>query len=91
MAFGRTFHMKERYALMFRVEFQNIFNRLFYSAPSDGSAFAVAPTFTTSPTIRGNSLNGVTGLLSSGFGYVNWLGGAGALPRSGQIVARFTF
>jgi hypothetical protein len=91
MAFGRTFHMKERYALMFRVEFQNIFNRLFYSMPSDGTQFAIPTTFTTSPTVHGNSLNGVTGLLSSGYGYVNWLGGAGALPRSGQIVARFTF
>jgi hypothetical protein len=91
MAFGRTFHMKERYALMFRVEFQNIFNRLFYSMPSDGTQFAIPTTFTTSPTQHGNSLGGVSGLLSSGYGYVNWLGGAGALPRSGQIVARFTF
>jgi hypothetical protein len=29
--------------------------------------------------------------LSGGFGYVNWLNGNGDQPRSGQIVARFTF
>jgi hypothetical protein len=29
--------------------------------------------------------------LSSGWGYVNWLNGGSAQPRSGQIVARFTF
>jgi hypothetical protein len=91
MAFGRTFRVKERYALMIRAEFQNIFNRLYHSLPADAGGFGVPETFVSSPTIHGNSLNGVTGLLSSGYGYVNWVGGAGALPRSGQIVARFTF
>jgi hypothetical protein len=71
---------------MIRAEFQNIFNRLFYSAPSDSGATTV-----TSPTGHANSFNGVSGLLSSGYGYVNWVQGAGAQPRSGQLVARFTF
>jgi hypothetical protein len=31
------------------------------------------------------------GTLSGGYGYVNWLQGAGAQPRSGQLIARFTF
>jgi hypothetical protein len=35
--------------------------------------------------------NGAAGALSSGYGYVNWVNGAGATPRSGQMVARFTF
>jgi hypothetical protein len=91
MSFGRTFRIKERMSFMVRAEFQNIFNRLFYSMPQDGSGFGLPTTFVSSPTVHANSLNGVTGLLSGGYGYVNWLGGAGALPRSGQIVGRFTF
>jgi hypothetical protein len=27
----------------------------------------------------------------SGYGFINLNGGAGAIPRSGQMVARFTF
>ena len=88
MAFGRLFPVgKEgRYKIELRAEFQNIFNRLFYSVPTTAGATTI-----TSPTGHGNSLSGTPGLLSSGWGYVNWLNGAGALPRSGQIVARFSF
>jgi hypothetical protein len=86
MAFGRVFHIKERAQFQVRAEFQNIFNRLFYSVPTTAGA-----TTTTSPTGHVNSYLSTSGLLSSGFGYVNWFQGAGALPRSGQIVARFTF
>jgi hypothetical protein len=101
IAFGRTFRIKERASLMVRAEFQNIFNRVFYSIPSIGSGLGVigaAPTFTTTPTAHGNSLSGTSGLLSQGFGYVNWVNGGsftnygvGPQPRSGQIVARVTF
>ena len=86
MAFGRVFAIKERYKIQVRAEFQNIFNRLFYSVPSTAGATTI-----TTPTGHGNSLSGTPGLLSSGWGYVNWLNGAGALPRSGPVVARFTF
>ena len=95
MAFGRTFGLgkEERFRLQIRAEFQNIFNRTFYTLPTGSGA-----TFVTTPAGHGNSLSGVTGLLSSGFGYVNWLNGGaynslgtGPAPRSGQIVARFTF
>jgi Carboxypeptidase regulatory-like domain/TonB dependent receptor len=101
MAFGRTFRFKERASFMIRAEFQNIFNRVFYSIPSIGSGLGVigaAATFTTTPTGHGNSLSGTPGLLSGGFGYVNWVNGGtftnygvGPQPRSGQIVARFQF
>ena len=92
MAFGRVFRIKERYSFQVRAEFQNIFNRLFYSTPSDGAGFAAPFVTITTPTGHGNSLSGTTpGLLSSGFGYVNWVNGGAALPRSGQIVGRFTF
>jgi hypothetical protein len=88
MAFGRIFPMgKEgRYKLQVRAEFQNIFNRVFYSVPSTAGA-----TTTITPTGHANTLSGTTGLLSSGWGYVNWLQGSGSNPRSGQIVARFSF
>jgi hypothetical protein len=82
MALARTFRVKERANFMIRAEFQNIFNRLFYSAPSDSGATTV-----TSPIGHANP----GGTLSSGYGYVSWLQGAGAQPRSGQLVARFTF
>jgi len=86
MAFGRTFAYKERLKFFVRAEFQNIFNRTFYSIPTTNGATTI-----TSPTGRGNSLSGTTGLLSSGWGYVNWVQGGSSLPRSGQIVARITF
>ena len=86
MALARSFRIKERVTFMIRGEFQNIFNRLFYSVPGDSGATTI-----TSVTGHANSFNGASGLLSSGFGYVNWVQGAGAQPRSGQLVARFQF
>jgi hypothetical protein len=86
MAFGRMFRIKERASFQVRAEFQNIFNRVFYTLPSTNGAIT-----TTTPTGHLNSLSGTTGLLSSGWGYVSWLNGAGAQPRSGQVVARFVF
>ena len=93
MAFGRIFRVKERAQITVRAEFQNIFNRLFYAAPADGAPFGGTFTSVNTPTAHANP----GGTLSQGFGYVNWVNGGpggatgGALPRSGQIVARFTF
>jgi hypothetical protein len=87
MGFGRVFPFKEgRYNIQVRAEFQNIFNRLFYSAPTPGSFNNPATA-----TAKGNSYDGVSGLLSGGYGYVNWFNGAGAAPRSGQVILRFQF
>ena len=100
MAFGRIFRLKERAQFQIRVEFQNIFNRLFYAAPANGGGGLGPPTNPTSTVGHGNSLSGTSGLLSSGWGYVNWVNGGGgttqgisggAQPRSGQAVVRFTF
>ncbi len=82
MALARSFRIKERATFMIRGEFQNIFNRLFYSLPADSGATTI-----TTPTGHANP----GGTLSSGYGYVSWLQGAGSTPRSGQLVARFTF
>jgi hypothetical protein len=86
MSFGRNFRMgKEgRYNLNVRAEFQNIFNRLYYSTPAVGGFTAANPSTSTQ---RMNPNNG----LSSGYGFVNYINGAGDTPRSGQIVARVTF
>jgi hypothetical protein len=91
MGFGRIFRIKERATLQIRAEFVNIFNRLFYSIPQDGAGFLVNVGTPATLTARGNALGGVTGLLSAGYGYVNWPNGGSDLPRSGQLIARFQF
>ena len=79
MSLARNFRMgpEGKYNLQIRAEFQNIFNRLFLSAPATGA-------ITTAPTTA-------NGVYTGGYGYINTVGGAGSQPRSGQIVARFTF
>ena len=66
-----------KYNLFIRAEFQNIFNRLFLSQPVTGATTVV-------PTTAGGAYTG-------GYGTVATVGGAGAQPRSGQLVGRFTF
>jgi hypothetical protein len=86
MSFGRIFPLARegKVNLNVRFEFQNIFNRVFYSAPS-----------TTNPQsatfFNNNFANGKPGALSTGFGFVNSLNGFGTQPRTGQFVARITF
>ena len=90
MSFGRLFHVSrtnEAMTLQVRAEFFNIFNRTFLSPPSVGANFFGA----TSPASQTTYANGVNGALTSGYGFVNTIAGAGAQPRSGQLVARFTF
>jgi hypothetical protein len=91
MNFGRNFRMgKEgRYNLQVRAEFQNVFNRRFFSAPSVGSFGNTNPA--TATAFLNSFANGVPGALSAGYGFVNTVNGAGDIPRSGQLVARFTF
>jgi hypothetical protein len=99
LGFGRIFRIKEGFTLSVRAEFQNIFNRLFYALPADSGPNGLAGLPAVNPqtaTAHGNSLGSVSGLLSGGYGYVSWVnGGAGTLeaaqPRSGQLIARFTF
>jgi hypothetical protein len=83
MSFARNFRMgKEgKYNLQVRAEFQNVFNRHFYSAPTTTSNPAVAPSVNTG------------GVITGGYGTINTTSGtgAGAVPRSGTAVARFTF
>ncbi|MEI9813346.1 MAG: ATP-binding protein [Acidobacteriota bacterium] len=79
--FGRNFRMGRdgKMNLQIRAEFQNIFNRHFYGQPSNGNPNTLAAN------------NNPGGALSAGFGFVNTLNGAGSRPRTGLMVARFTF
>jgi hypothetical protein len=81
MSFARNFPFgKEgRFNFQFRMEFQNVFNRTFLSAPATGST-GITTALTTA-----------NGVLTGGYGYINTVGGAGSQPRSGQAVLRVTF
>jgi len=87
MSFARNFRMgKEgRYNLQIRAEFQNIFNRTFLSAPNITNPNLAIPTTSYAGAIINNP--GFT----AGFGAIATLNGAGAQPRSGQGIIRFSF
>ena len=90
MSLGRTFGLdkESRFKLDVRAEFYNVFNRLFLASPAAVGA-------TTQPggpnPAATTTRNPATGLLTSGYGFVNTFNGNGTSPRTGQIVARFSF
>ena len=86
ISLGRIFRVKEKYQLQIQAQFFNVFNRVVYPAPT-------ASTTSVTPATTGNPFPGYggTGALNGGYGFVNTLNGAGTNPRSGQLVARFTF
>jgi len=96
LSLGRTFGLdkESRIKLDVRAEFFNVFNRLFLASPS--GVGATTQPGGPNPAANPASTNGV---LSSGFGVVNTftatlpgqLPGNGTAPRTGQIVARFSF
>jgi hypothetical protein len=81
LSLGRDFHLvgENKVLLNIRAEFNNVFNRLFLSSPTATNP-AANTTFAAS-----------TGYVTGGFGFVNYINGAGARPRTGQIVARLRF
>jgi hypothetical protein len=83
MSFARNFRMghEGRYNLQVRAEFQNIFNRTFLSVPA-----------VTNPNLAiGTTPYAGAVINSSGFGTIATLNGIGATPRSGQVIAKFSF
>jgi len=86
LSLGRIFRVKEKYQLLIQAQFFNVFNRVVLPAPT-------ASTTSVTPATAGNPFPGYTGTgaLNGGYGFVNTLNGAGTNPRSGQLVARFTF
>src|SRR5579885_1477391 len=91
MSFARNFPIgkERRVNLQFRVEFQNIFNRLFLSPPATGrqgvTSGGAPVTVSASPT------KASAGVYTAGYCYINAVGGAGSQPRSGQAILRLTF
>ena len=91
-AFGRQFRIRERMALNIRAEFNNAFNRAYYNNPAIGGP-GVSPQ--TAPVCKlptgGNGSCSQPGLqIVSGFGSINAATTAYP-PRTGQLVAQFTF
>ena len=89
LSLGRTFGLAKENAvrLDIRVEFFNVFNRLFLASPSGvGTNTQPAGPNAAAPTTRNNF-----GALTSGYGFVNTFNGNGSQPRTGQMVARFSF
>ena len=86
ISLGRLFPLAKegRVNLNVRIEFQNALNRTTLSSPT-----ATNPTAT--PLKTNTFSSGAPGAYSSAFGFVNSFNGAGATPRSGQIVARLQF
>jgi hypothetical protein len=85
---GRIFRMgrEGKYQLQIRAEFQNMFNRHFFSAPSATNPATIVTK--NNAMVQGGK---AAGALSAGFGYVSFLNGAGDTPRTGLLVARFQF
>ena len=90
LSVARNFRMKEKYQVQIRAEFQNVFNRVFYPTPTDGGAGSntlALPTYNNPFAVLGST----GGALNGGYGFVNSFNGAGSQPRTGQLIARFTF
>jgi hypothetical protein len=84
MNFGRTFRIRERMSLNLRIEFTNVFNRSFWSDPSNTNA-NLQQTYLP----NGNTNTGFGKLQTTtptSFGSA-----ANLLPRQGVLVGRFTF
>ncbi len=77
LSLGRIFRITEKTMFSVRAEFFNVFNRTYLNNPDSTNA---AATQVLSPT----------GTVVSGFGRIN-TGSTFLPPRSGQIVARFSF
>ncbi len=79
MSLGRVFSFRERYNLTIRMNFQNILNRTQLNNPTATNPLA--------PTTRG-----ANGLLTGGFGFINYVGGSTFFPpRQGTLEMRFQF
>jgi hypothetical protein len=89
LSLGRTFGLAKEDRIRFdiRVEFFNVFNRLFLASP----AAVGATTQPGGPNPAAPTVRNAVGAITSGYGFVNTFNGNGSSPRTGQIVARFSF
>jgi hypothetical protein len=98
LSLGRTFGLdkESRFKFDVRVEFFNVFNRLFLANPAGvgnttGSCANGTCSQPAGPNPAASTVRDRTGALVSGYGFVNTFNGTGSSPRTGQIVARFSF
>jgi hypothetical protein len=78
LSLGRNFRFREnKMNLQIRAEFTNAFNHWYWPNPTGTP---------NTPVVRNN-----VGQITQGYGFINLTGGAGATPRSGLLVGRFTF
>ena len=78
MSLGRVFAFKERMRFTVRMNFTNIFNRTQLQNPNTAPATA--------------TVTSKAGLLTNGYGFINYLGGSTFLPpRQGTLEMRFAF
>jgi hypothetical protein len=89
LSLGRTFGFakENRIKLDVRAEFFNVFNRLFLANPTPISSVTQSP----GPNAAATTTRNAAGQLTGGYGFVNTFNGNGSQPRTGQIVARFSF
>jgi hypothetical protein len=89
LSLGRAFSFAKdsRMKLDIRAEFFNVFNRLFLANPTPISSVTQAP----GPNAAAPTTRNAQGQLTGGYGFVNTFNGNGSQPRTGQIVARFSF
>jgi len=89
LSLGRTFGLakENRIKLDIRAEWFNVFNRLFLANPTPISSI----TQSAGPNAAAPTTRNSAGQLTGGYGFVNTFSGNGSQPRTGQIVARFSF
>jgi Carboxypeptidase regulatory-like domain len=91
LSLGRIFRIHEKIQLLIQAQFFNVFNRVFYPMPTGATTSSTPATY--GAAFPGGSAPGFgqNAALNGGYGYVDVVNGAGTNPRSGQLVARFTF
>jgi len=92
MSLGRSFSVNRERNIKFevRAEFYNVFNRLFLTSPEPIKLSGTAGILTGANPAAPKTQD-FQGRLTAGYGFVNWVNGAGSQPRAGQVVARVTF
>jgi hypothetical protein len=88
LSLGRIFRIREKYSFSVRAEFFNIFNRVALTPPSVSAGFVNVNPFTAPQKTNG--------VYTAGYGFINMNPGTAGInyvekPRTGQLVARFTF
>jgi hypothetical protein len=93
LSLGRTFGFARdgRIKVDVRAELFNVFNRLFLAIPNGNPLGVTNNGANNGPNAAAPTVRNAQGALVSGYGFINTFNGFGSQPRTGQIVARFSF